>query len=142
MSGPMLVLRYAAFAMLATLTNLGTQRLVFSGGTGPVRFVIALLMGTAVGLVVKYVLDKNWIFYDDGQGLRDHSQKFSLYVVMGLVTTTLFWGMETLFWVVSHDAMWRDMGAILGLALGYVVKYWLDRRFVFTNARMARGQEA
>jgi putative flippase GtrA len=138
-----LVIRYAGFAVLATLANLGTQRAIFAlGGTAPWLFAVALFMGTGVGLVVKYVLDKNWIFYDAGQGLRDHGQKFTLYVVMGLVTTAIFWGMESLFWFLSHQAALRDAGAVIGLAIGYVVKYRLDRRFVFTDARMARGQGA
>jgi putative flippase GtrA len=139
MSRSSLVLRYAAFAMLATLANLATQRAVFLGGSAAINFAIAVGAGTAVGLVVKYVLDKNWIFYDDGQGLRAHGQKFSLYVVMGLVTTAIFWGTESLFWFVSHQAVMRDLGAVLGLSIGYVIKYRLDRKFVFADARTARG---
>ena len=32
---------------------------------------------------------------------------------------------------------WRETGAVLGLTVGYVIKYQLDSRFVFN--RMARG---
>ncbi len=53
---------------------------------------------------------------------------------MGLVTTTIFWGAESLFWFVWHTQAMRELGAVLGLAVGYVVKYRLDRRFVFTDA--------
>jgi hypothetical protein len=30
----------------------------------------------------------------------------------------------------------RELGAVIGLAIGYVVKYNLDRRFVFTDAQL------
>ena len=129
-----LVLRYTLFAVLATLANLAVQRLVFWAWPGPGTFAVALGAGTVVGLVVKYLLDKRWIFADTSRGMRAHGQKFALYSAMGLVTTALFWGTETAFWLLwGTDAM-RELGAILGLSVGYVVKYNLDKRFVFSRA--------
>lgn len=136
-TGRTLVLRYAAFAGFATLINLGTQRLIFAGGTSPVRFFAAIFVGTLAGLVVKYLLDKTWIFNDASRGLRAHGHKFSLYTVAGLATTAIFWGTETLFWMASHNASIRELGAVIGLTIGYVVKYRLDRRFVFNSPRTA-----
>lgn len=132
-----LVLRYAAFAVIATVANLATQRLVLATGATWIHFAAAVGAGTIVGLVIKYLLDKRWIFYDQGTGLKDHGQKFSLYTAMGLITTAIFWGMETAFWLVWHTDLMREIGAVIGLAIGYVVKYHLDRRFVFTDARLA-----
>ncbi len=126
-----LVLRYAAFAVIATVANLATQRLILQGGAAAERFALAVAAGTAVGLVVKYVLDKRWIFRDAEAGLRAHGRKFTLYTLMGLVTTAIFWGSETLFWMVWRTDAMRELGAVLGLAVGYVVKYNLDRRYVF-----------
>ncbi|MBF9036446.1 GtrA family protein [Rhodobacterales bacterium HKCCE2091] len=128
-----LAFRYAAFAVLATAANLAVQRLVLWPGDGapPWRFVLALVLGTGVGLVVKYVLDKRWIFDDRSTGLRAHSTRFSLYAAMGLVTTAIFWATETLFWLTWQTDLAREAGAVLGLAIGYVTKYRLDRRFVF-----------
>jgi len=131
-----LILRYAAFAGLATLANLGTQRAVFLMGEGPVVFALAVFSGTLVGLVLKYLLDKRWIFADTGAGLRDHSRKFSLYTLMGVVTTAIFWGTETAFWAIWQTDLMREVGAVLGLTVGYVIKYNLDRRFVFTDRQL------
>lgn len=131
-----LTLRYAAFAVLATLANLGTQRLVLMTGDGAIAFAAAVIAGTAVGLVVKYVLDKRWIFQDSSTGLSAHSKRFTLYTAMGLVTTAIFWGFETAAWTIWGTDLAREIGAVIGLAIGYVVKYQLDRRFVFTDARL------
>lgn len=131
-----LVLRYAAFAIIATMANLATQRAVLQLGDSGVHFVAAMGAGTIIGLVIKYALDKRWIFYDQASGLRNHGQKFTLYTAMGLVTTAIFWGTEAAFWLIWHTDLMRELGAILGLSIGYVVKYNLDRRFVFTNARL------
>ena len=128
-----LVLRYAAFAVLATLANLAVQRLVLIGGDTTLWFMGAVGAGTIVGLVVKYVLDKRWIFGDTSTGVKAHSKKFGLYTAMGLITTAIFWSAETAFWLIWQTDMMRELGAVLGLAVGYVVKYNLDRRFVFTD---------
>ncbi len=128
-----LITRYAAFAALATVANLGAQRLVLAVDDGPVGFAAAVFLGTLVGLVLKYALDKRWIFDDRSTGVAAHGRKFTLYTAMGIVTTAIFWGTETTFWVIWHTDFMRELGAVLGLAVGYVVKYRLDRRFVFTD---------
>lgn len=136
MTGPGLALRYTLFAVIATLANLGMQRLVLKAGDSGAVFTAAIGAGTLVGLVVKYVLDKRWIFYDSSTGLRAHGRKFALYTAMGIVTTCIFWGSETAFWLIWGTDTMRELGAILGLMVGYVTKYILDRRFVFTDARL------
>ncbi len=133
MTGARLILAYGAFAVIATVVNLGLQRLVLSINEGSYGFAAAVIIGTGAGLVVKYILDKRWIFNDTSTGVAAHSAKFGLYTVMGIATTAIFWGMETVFWFVWQTHAMREIGAILGLGIGYVVKYLLDRRFVFTT---------
>ena len=66
--------------------------------------------GTIVGLVVKYLLDKRWIFADTSTGVKAHSKKFGLYTAMGLITTAIFWGTETAFWLIWQTDMMRETG--------------------------------
>lgn len=134
-----LVLRYAAFAVLATVANLGLQRLVLAALPGRAGFLLALVAGTGAGLVLKYLLDKRWIFADAETGARAHGRKFGLYTLMGLATTAIFWAAETLAFALWGTDLAREAGALLGLAVGYVVKYRLDRRFVFTPRPRAEG---
>jgi putative flippase GtrA len=129
----MLIMRYAAFAGVATIANLIAQRIVLNFGETSIYFAAAVGAGTIVGLLIKYLLDKRWIFYDVAIGLKNNSRQFSLYTAMGMITTAIFWGTETAFWLIWQTDMMREFGAILGLSLGYVVKYNLDRRFVFTD---------
>jgi putative flippase GtrA len=132
-----LILRYAGFAVLAVAANLASQRLILGGAevVDGARFALALAAGTLVGLAVKYVLDKRWIFYDDTRGVRAQGRQFFLYSLMGVATTAIFWVTETAFWLVWGTDFAREAGAILGLVVGYVTKYLLDRRFVFHSAR-------
>jgi len=139
MTAAQLILRYGAFAVLATVANLAMQRVALflvPGGTG---YALAVLSGTAVGLLLKYALDKRWIFFDRSSGLAVHGRKFTLYTLMGVITTLIFWGMETGFWLAWKTDLMRETGAVLGLTLGYVIKYNLDKRFVFRAARAPGG---
>ncbi len=134
-----LILRYSAFAIAAILANLATQRAVLELVGGYLGYVVAVGAGTLVGLVLKYLLDKRWIFFDVSTGLAAHGRKFSRYTGMGIVTTLIFWGSETLFWLTWQSDLMREVGAILGLTIGYVIKYNLDKRFVFDEVRVAGG---
>lgn len=132
MSGRLLILRYAAFAVLAVLANLAVQRAVLAADPSTRGFVLALLAGTAAGLVLKYLLDKRWIFADRSRGLAAHGRRFSRYTGTGVLTTLIFWGAESAAFAAFGTDLAREAGAIAGLAVGYVVKYRLDRRFVFS----------
>ena len=142
MSRRSLTLRYVAFAVIATAGNLATQRVVMRLTEQALALHLALLGGTLVGLVIKYALDKRWIFADGAQGLAAHSRRFSLYTLMGVVTTAIFWGTETAFWLAWHTQGAREAGAVLGLSVGYLAKYQLDRRYVFTGPGTATGGAA
>jgi hypothetical protein len=72
------VLRYTLFAILTTMANLTAQPAVLSHESSGTGFVVAILLGTVVGLAIKYVLDKRWIFYDLSSSLKSHSRKLSL----------------------------------------------------------------
>ncbi|MCR9180540.1 MAG: GtrA family protein [Erythrobacteraceae bacterium] len=134
-----LTLRYIAFAVIATLANLAVQRLVLAvpEPQAALAYPLALGAGTLAGLVIKYLLDKRWIFHDFSQGVEAHGKRFSLYALMGVATTAIFWGTETVFWLTCQTHAARELGAVLGLGIGYVVKYRLDRRFVFTTGGSA-----
>lgn len=135
MSLKTLIIRYSIFAIIATVANLLTQRLVLAFGTSALYFAGAVTAGTLVGLVVKYILDKRWIFFDKSSGVRAHGEKFTLYTAMGIITTATFWGFETAFWIIWQSDLMREIGAVMGLTIGYVVKYNLDKRFVFNSQR-------
>ena len=68
--------------------NIGAQRLTLLVLHGPLSLYVAILLGTAAGLVAKYVLDKRWIFADTSTGVKAHGKKFSLYTAMGLITAS------------------------------------------------------
>ena len=132
----LIVIRYITFALIATAANLGVQRLTLMIDCTDLFFLMAMIFGTLTGLIIKYVLDKRWIFSDFTSGFRVHTQKFSLYAFMGVITTIIFWGTETFFWFTYKTQLMRELGALIGLAIGYFIKFQLDRRYVFKNSNL------
>jgi putative flippase GtrA len=134
-----LVATYIAFCAVAMATNLGTQGglnlLLAQQGVGEqVRLIFVLAGGTLAGLVIKYVLDKRYIFEDRSRDFSSHARKFSMYTAMGLVTTAIFWITEGLVFLLVPTTAGLMVGGAIGLSVGYVIKYHLDRRFVFEVA--------
>ncbi|WP_084730825.1 GtrA family protein [Microvirga vignae] len=122
--------RYVLFAILATLANLLTQEVTVR--LAPVApLALSILMGTVAGFVLKYLLDKKWVFDDGYDGHKQELQKITLYGAFSVLTTLVFWGFEIAFWAIWRTDFAKYSGAVLGLAVGYAAKFMLDRSFVF-----------
>ncbi len=128
-----MVIRYILFALISTVANLGFQFLSFQLYGGFMAIYVAMAVGTLAGLVVKYILDKRYIFYHETQSKKEDAQKFMLYSLMGVFTTFIFWGVEIGFDKVFGGATAKYVGGFIGLAIGYSIKYFLDKRFVFVT---------
>jgi len=126
-----LALTYALLALIATAVNIGAQDAAIRIYNGTFGVTLSILIGTAVGLAVKYVLDKRYIFRFRARDAAHDGKTFLLYSIMGLVTTVIFWGFEFGFDSVFQTKDMRYAGGIVGLAIGYLIKYRLDKRFVF-----------
>jgi putative flippase GtrA len=129
----LIAVRYILFAGIATAANLGTQRGVLAFGSGWMIFAAALLIGTAAGLIVKYELDRRWIFQREAAPRQRDGREFILYGATAIITTLLFWAIEAGFYYYFRTQWGRELGGVLGLSLGYAIKYQLDRHFVFRS---------
>jgi len=126
-----LVLKYAIFAGISMLSNLGSQYIVDLNLKGHFKVYISMVIGTAIGLIVKYLLDRRYIFFFRSSRLGIDVKTFILYTFMGIITTAIFWGSELLLYFLIHTQEARYLGGFIGLLAGYTVKFLLDKRFVF-----------
>jgi len=129
--GVTLAVTYTVFAVLATVVNIGTQDLFVRMYDGPFSLVASVGLGTVTGLVVKYVLDKRYIFRFQTTDALHNTRTFMLYSFMGVFTTIIFWGFEFGFNYLFGSKELRYLGGVIGLGIGYVSKYHLDKQFVF-----------
>ena len=129
----MIAFWYISFALISTIINLGFQYISFLVYQGFLALYVAMFLGTLAGLIVKYILDKKYIFFHTSKSKKDDGKKFILYSLMGVFTTFIFWGFEIGFdhFFASENA--KYIGAVIGLSIGYVTKYFLDKKFVFRD---------
>lgn len=126
---------YSLFAALSTGINIGTQMFSMALYSGPHAVELSIFAGTAAGMPIRYVLEKKYIFSFKSDGLVHDGQLFVLYGFMGVFTTAIFWGVEYAFHVVFDSDLMRYVGGVLGLAIGFYVKYLLDRKYVFVSGK-------
>jgi len=92
---------------------------------------ISIFIGTIEGLPLRYYLEKRYIFAFESDDIKHDSKLFVLSSSMGIITTLIFWLTEYLFHILFNTDFMRYAGGVIGLALGYFIKYKLDKRFVF-----------
>ena len=126
-------LKYTVFAIIAISVNIFFQELTYNIYTGPFALEASMVCGVFVGFLTKYYLDRKYIFFYRFISLRDDFKILFLYILMSGLSTLIFWAFELSFdWLFEARYM-RYVGAIIGLSIGYGLKYILDKQFVFVR---------
>jgi hypothetical protein len=129
-----IALLYTLFAVLSTAINIGSQMISVYTYKGTFSIEISILVGTATGLPLRYFLEKRYIFAFTSKSLSHDGKLFVFYSAMGLITTFIFWGTEYAFYLFYDTDLMRYVGGVIGLAIGFFVKYQLDKKYVFVNS--------
>lgn len=124
---------YTLFAASSTAINIGSQMLSMWLYTGPYAVEVSILIGTAAGLPLRYLLEKRYIFAFKSDSVVHDSRLFVLYSFMGVFTTAIFWSVEYAFQLIYATDTLRYVGGVIGLAIGFYVKYHLDKKYVFVS---------
>jgi putative flippase GtrA len=122
---------YALFGGVSIAVNLTVQWVSHQVLSGRFSIELSILFGTIAGLPVKFFLDRRYIFSNIPRARRSTTE-FVLYSVTGIFTTLIFWGTEWVFHLIFATDIARLSGGALGLTIGFVVKYQLDKRWVFS----------
>lgn len=128
-----LAITYAILGVIATATNITAQDISIRLYPGSFGVLASVATGTVTGLMTKYFLDKRYIFRFRAESVAHDSATFLRYSLMGIFTTAIFWGAEFGFHYVFGTKEMRYIGAIIGLGIGYLAKYHLDKRYVFIH---------
>lgn len=125
---------YTLFAILSTGINIGSQMLSIWVYKGAFYVELSIFVGTVIGLPLRYFLEKKYIFEFTSQNLVHDGKLFVFYSVMSAITTLIFWGTEYAFHLIYDTDLMRYLGGIIGLSIGFYVKYQLDKKYVFVNS--------
>lgn len=125
---------YTLFAVISTFINIGSQMASIWAYKGPLYVEISILVGTAMGLPLRYFLEKRFIFAFTSRNLAHDGKLFIFYIAMGVITTLIFWSTEYAFYLIYDTDFMRYVGGVVGLTVGFYVKYQLDKKYVFVSS--------
>ena len=118
---------YFLFAFLSSIVNLIGQHIFLNYFE---NLFLAVVCGSAAALIFKYVLDSSIVF----EGNREINLKtFLTYAFIGACITPIIWIVEVTFLNIFGTVFMRDVGALLGIALAYYIKFEIDKRYVFNS---------
>ena len=118
---------YFLFAFLSSIVNLIGQHIFLNYFE---NLFLAVVCGSAAALIFKYVLDSSIVF----EGNREINLKtFLTYAFIGACITPIIWIVEVTFLNIFGTVFMRDVGALIGIALAYYIKFEIDKRYVFNS---------
>lgn len=126
---------YTLFAAFSALINICIQMVSIWSYKGSYSVELSILIGTAVGLPLRYLLEKRHIFAYKSKNTAHDRKLFLQYSFMGMLTTIIFWGVEYGFHLIFATDTMRYMGGMIGLVIGFYVKYQLDKKYVFVSGK-------
>ena len=133
---------YMFFAFCSIIVNLGTQfatRVLVKNTqlnyinffNFELGFILQLILGTVAGFVFKFIVDKFIIFESSYEGIIHTTEQLFIYTLFALITTAIFWGTEISFKFIFEFQNCELLGGFIGLFIGYSLKFFLDKRWVF-----------
>ncbi len=91
--------------------------------------LVGSILGVGVSYIVKFILDKFIVFQKKRTDLKHTTIEFVKYFLFAILTTAInIGGQMLLAWVFSIDIL---IAGLISLAIGYIVKFLLDRKYVF-----------
>ena len=84
-------------------------------------------------LPLKYSIERRVIFEFQPTSLLHDAKLFYFYTMVSVFTVLIFWCTEYAFHVIFRSEAMRYLGGAVGLAISFVAKYRLDRKFVFVT---------
>jgi len=123
------------------LINLGSQYLIkvsklnlpYQILGNETKFILQMLTGTIAGFVFKFIADKYYIFKDLNSSIKHTAKQVIIYTFFAVITTIIFWGAEMSFNHLFEFANRDLIGGFIGLIIGYTIKFFLDKKWVFRN---------
>lgn len=123
-----MILRYILFSFFSILINIIFQEISLYFYSS---LIFSILLGTLLGFITKYLLDKHFIFSNAGD-IYSFKEIF-FYTMTAIFTTVIFWTIELLFIYFFETKTLKILGAFLGLVVGYFLKYHLDSMITFKS---------
>ncbi len=96
-------------------------------------FLLQMFTGIIAGFLVKFILDKFVVFKEKHKNFAHTLTQFFIYGALALITTFIFLAFEIAFKIIFDFNNSEIIGGFIGLVIGYTLKFFLDKIFVFKS---------
>ncbi|MFX0032522.1 MAG: GtrA family protein [Candidatus Hodarchaeota archaeon] len=93
--------------------------------------LIGSILAVGITYIIKFFLDKYIVFKKAGSKLKETSKEFLKYFLFAVLTTIENIGIQFLLTNLFHTPL--EISFIVALSIGYLTKFFLDRKYVFTQ---------
>lgn len=93
--------------------------------------LIGSILAVGITYLIKFFLDKYYVFKKAGSRLKETSKEFIKYFLFAILTTIENIGIQFLLTNFLHTSL--EISFIVALSIGYLTKFFLDRKYVFTQ---------
>lgn len=93
--------------------------------------LIGSIVATGITYIIKFFLDKYLVFKKTSLKIKETSEEFSKYFGFAILTTIENIGIQFILTNLFNAPL--EVSVIIALSIGYVSKFFLDRKYVFTK---------
>ncbi len=93
--------------------------------------LIGSIVAVGITYIIKFFLDKYLVFKKTSLKIKETSQEFFKYFGFAILTTIENIGVQFIFTNVFNTPL--EVGFLIALSIGYITKFFLDRKYVFTK---------
>jgi len=126
-----MVSRYFCVASSSIVLNILIQFLSVQIYRGIFFIELSIIIATLLTMPTRYFIEKNYVFY--GLQKSSDSLSFSMYTFSAIVSTIIFWSIEYSFHLIYYSDLLRYLGGILGLSIGFIIKFFIDKLYIFNT---------
>jgi len=93
--------------------------------------LIGSIAAVGITYIIKFFLDKYIVFKKSSLKIKETSQEFFKYFGFAILTTILNVGIQFILTNLFNAPL--EVSFVVALSIGYITKFFLDRKYVFTK---------
>jgi putative flippase GtrA len=93
--------------------------------------LIGSIVAVGITYIIKFFLDKFIVFQKKSMEIKETSQQFAKYFLFAILTTVENIGIQFIF--TNFFGTPLEISFIIALSIGYLTKFYLDKKYVFVD---------
>ena len=125
-------------AICSNLTGIEWLHLLYCTEVPDMSEFVGSVIAVGITYLIKFFLDKFLVFKAIDRKLKQTSKEFIKYFVFAILTTLENLGIQFILSNLFGTPI--ELSVFIALSIGYVTKFFLDRKYVFKNTSLSEEE--